>query len=171
MRIFVTRVGLAEAASNAVSAIEQLRTGYWSRITIGDLLSSDCLYLESGRVPPADALAELLGFARTVEQPQIKGDLQPARALRRALADGRLRASDIGYACALERRAVDQARALHALERGLGRFAATIELETAEDPLTRAVAAVGRSGQPVMRAIALVIDPGVGSIALAFGRP
>jgi hypothetical protein len=171
LRIFVTRAGLSDSANDVGIFVDALRAGRGRRGTIGSLLAGDCLDLEAGRVAPAAALAELRGFARTTEQPQIKGDLQPARALRRALADGRLNASDIGYACAFELRVTIQARAMHALERGLGRFAATIELETAQDPFTRAVAAVGRSDHPVTGSVALLIQPGVGSIALVFGRP
>jgi hypothetical protein len=128
------------------------------------------LVLEGGAVPPDSALVELRGFARTLEE-ETAGDLQPARALRRALADGRMNAAEIGYACAFEIGASQQARARDALERGFGRHAATIELETAQDPLVRCVNAIAGSGRSVGGAIALIITPGIGSIALAFARP
>lgn len=130
------------------------------------------LVLDAGRAAGDDSLAELRGYAVVDEQSRAAdpSDLQPARAMRRALADGRMSAADIGYACAWETGAAQQTRALAAMERGLGRFAAAIELEAGPNPIVRCAMAVMDNGGSVHGALALVITPDVGAIALAFGR-
>jgi hypothetical protein len=172
LRVFVIAVAGRSADANDVAvAIEAIRAGRAPRLTVGGGVQGDRLVLEGGTVPQETALVELRGFARASEEPHTAGDLQPPRALRRALADARMSASDIGYACAFELGSSQQARARAALERGFGRYAATIELEVAEDPLIRCIGAITGSGGSVDGAIALIITPGGGSIALAFARP
>jgi hypothetical protein len=130
------------------------------------------LLFEAGRVAGDGAVAELRGFAMIdeMEAGTDPEDLQAARALRRALADARMSASEIGYACALELGSTSDARALTALERGLGRFAPSTKIEVGPDPLVRCAMAI-KTDESLRGAVALVITPGIGSIALAFGRP
>ena len=139
-------------------------------MTVGGGVLGSSLVLEGGTIPQESALVELRGFARASEEAQTAGDLQPPRALRRALADARMNASDVGYACAFEFGSDSEARARAALERGLGRFSAATRLEVGSDPLVRCAMAI-KSDASIRAAVALIINPGVGSIALAFGRP
>lgn len=135
--------------------------------------SASWLVLVAGRVAGDGVLAELRGVATADEKGRsaTDDDLQPARALRRAMADGRMNAADIDYACAFELGSDSDTRAMAALERGLGRFADATKLEVGPDPLARCATAINESGGSVRAALALVIKPGVGSLAVAFGRP
>jgi len=96
-------------------------------------------------------------------------DLQPARAIRRALADGGLNAREVGLAAVHAVGPRARERAEHAVARGLGRFAAGIATSF-DDPAVaaRCVAAIERG--EVTAAVALTIDPVAGNLALAFGR-
>lgn len=175
-RIFVN--GVAPSPSETVVAlalaVASLRRDETARALVsGGDGGAPRLLFEAGRIASDGALAELRGFAIADEKAvgADPEDLQPARALRRALADGRMSAAEIGYACAFEFGSDSDARALAALERGLGRFAVATRLEVGSDPLVRCAMAVNGSDGSVGGALALIINPGVGSIALAFGRP
>ncbi|MEP7158863.1 MAG: hypothetical protein ABI797_05515 [Chloroflexota bacterium] len=173
-RIFVNGIARsAEAVVDLALAVASLRRDETARVLVsGGDDSAPRLLFEAGRIASDGALAELRGFAIADEKATGADpeDLQPARALRRALADGRISAADIGYACAFEFGSDSDAGALAALERGLGRFSAATTLEVGSDPLVRCIMAIS-SDASIRGAVALVINPGVGSIALAFGRP
>ena len=130
------------------------------------------IVLVAGRLPPSGSRAELRGVAHTDELPTGADpeNLQPARAVRRALADARMSAADIGYACASVP-GDDAALGRAILDRGLGRFADAVTLEVGQDAVVRAVEAVASEDARVIGAVALIIRPGLGNIALAFGRP
>jgi hypothetical protein len=116
--------------------------------------------------------AELRGVARTTDTSDGPGleDLQPARAIRRALANGGLNAREVGLAAVHAVGPRGRERAEHAVARGLGRFAAGVATSF-DDPqvAARCVAAIERG--EVTAAVALTIDPVAGNLALAFGRP
>jgi hypothetical protein len=114
--------------------------------------------------------AELRGIARTTSDSLDVDDLQPARAIRRALANGAMSAREIGFAAVHAVGPRARERAEHAVARGLGRFAAGVATSF-DDPQVadRCVAAIERG--EVSAAVALTIDPVAGNIALAFGRP
>lgn len=106
----------------------------------------------------------------TDQSPQKDDDLQPARAIRRALAASGLKARDVGLIAvwATGSRAREQSRT--AVTRGLGRFAAGVATVLDDpDPFARCATAVA-SGE-VAVAVALTIDPVAGNVARAFGRP
>jgi hypothetical protein len=112
----------------------------------------------------------LRGIARTASDRDDADDLQPARAIRRALADGGLSAREVGLAAVHAVGPLSRERSEHAVARGLGRFAAGVAT-TFDDPevAARCVAAIERGD--VTAAVALTIDPVAGNVALAFGRP
>jgi hypothetical protein len=174
-RIFVNRIAPlpSEAVVDLALAVESLRRDETGRVLVsGGEEGAPRLLFEAGRIASDGALAELRGFA-IADEPAPGADpedLQPARALRRALADGRMSASEIGYACGFELGSTSDSRAMGALERGFGHFAAAMILEVGPDPLVRCAMAI-KSDPSIGGAVALVITPGVGSIALAFGRP
>jgi hypothetical protein len=174
-RIFVNGITPrpSEAVVDLALAVASLRRDETSRVLVaGGDESAPRLLFEAGRVASDGALAELRGFAIANDEAMgaDSDDLQPARALRRALADARMSADEIGYACAFEFGGDADARALAALEIGLGRFSTQTRLEVGSDPLVRC-AIVFKADASIRGAVALVIQPGVGSIALAFGRP
>ena len=163
-----------DAALDLATALRALRGGALTRAVVsGGSSTANLLALESRRGSATEVLAELRGFYVADDSPPNENhdDLEPARALRRALADGHLHASDVGYACALDLNASDQGRGLTALERGLGRFAAAASLDTGQDPLVRAAKACAGLDLSVGASVGLIIRRGGGSIALAFGRP
>ena len=157
-----------ESPVTGVDVLVPLRSGRPGRIAFA--LGGRGLLLEASRSVPSGARAELRGFAFAHERPHADDPdgLDPARTVRRALADGRMSAADIDYAVASAAGGRDRAAA--ALRRGLGRFAATMTLEVAEEPLAIAAERIGRAGS-AGGSVALVIQPGLGSIAVAFGRP
>jgi hypothetical protein len=112
----------------------------------------------------------LRGVARTTADSADAEDLQPARAIRRALADGGLGAREVGFAAVHVVGPRARERAEHAVARGLGRFAAGVTTSFDDpDVAARCVAAIERGEVTV--AVALTIDPAAGNVALAFGRP
>lgn len=95
-------------------------------------------------------------------------DLQPARAIRRALAASGLKARDVGL-IAVWASGVGRERAELAVKMGLGRFAAGVTTVFDDpDPFGRCAAAI--DGDEVQVAVALVIDPAGNDRALAFSR-
>ena len=112
----------------------------------------------------------LRGTAHTAADSLDTDDLQPARAIRRALADGVMSARDVGLVAVHAVGPRARERAEHAVARGLGRFAAGVATSF-DDPAVadRCVAAIARG--EVFAAVALTIDPVAGNLALAFGRP
>ena len=106
----------------------------------------------------------------TNESPQARDDLEPARAIRRALAERGLKARDVGLVAVWATGAGAHGRARQAVTRGLGRFATgVVVIDDDPDPFARCEAAVARGEVAV--AVALSIDPVRGNRALAFGRP
>jgi hypothetical protein len=100
----------------------------------------------------------------------LDGDLQPARAIRRALANGRLNAREVGLVAVHAVGPRARERAQHAVARGLGRFAAGVATSFDDQAVAaRCVTAIERG--EVTAAVALTIDPVAGNLALAFGRP
>lgn len=120
--------------------------------------------------PQDAAVAELRGTAHTGSDSHDTEDLQPARAIRRALAGGAMNAREIGLVAVHAVGPRARERAEHAVARGLGRFAAGVTTSF-DDPRVAAccVAAIARG--EVTAAVALTIDPIAGNLALAFGRP
>ena len=97
-------------------------------------------------------------------------DLQPARAMRRALAYGGLRARDVGFAAVHASGPRARERAEHAVARGLGRFAGGVATSF-DDPGVATACISAIEGGGIGAAVALTIDPVLGNLALAFGRP
>ncbi len=122
--------------------------------------------------PGNAAVAELRGFAHTTEgsRDAAEEDLQPARAIRRALADGALNAREVGLVAVHAVGPRARERAEHAVARGLGQFAGGVATSF-DDPAVaaRCVAAIARGEVTV--AVALTIDLAAGNLALAFSRP
>lgn len=183
---FVTGLPLAveQAASGwprlpLVEALGAIRDGTLDRVQVAEArLGAVELVLEndaSAQHRTVVALAELCGHAVTTSLPADNdpGDLQPARAVRRALADGRMSAGEVGYIAvdAVGPRARE--RAAHAVARGLGRYAAQVVVEIAEVAVSRAaakcVAAIANG--TAAGAVALTMDPNGVNVALAFRRP
>jgi hypothetical protein len=104
----------------------------------------------------------------TVESPQSPDELEPARAIRRALAARGLKARDVGLIAVWSAGALGRERAELAVAMGLGRFAERVSAVFDDpDPFARCAAAVADG--KVRVAVALVIDPAAGHRALAFG--
>lgn len=114
----------------------------------------------------------LRGHALTAHDPldAAATDLQPARAVRRALANAGIHARDVGLVAVHAVGPHARERARHAVRRGLGRFSAGVATSF-DDPAVadRCARAVERGEAAV--AVALTIDPAAGNLALAFGRP
>lgn len=105
----------------------------------------------------------------TAKSPRPPDELEPARAIRRALADKGLKARDVGLVAVWAIGALARERAELAVAMGLGRFAAGVTTVFDDpDPVARCAAAVGRGDVAV--AVALVIGSD-GNHALAFSRP
>lgn len=105
----------------------------------------------------------------TIKSPRPLDELEPARAIRRALAAKGLRARDVGLVAVWATGALARERAELAVAMGLGRFAAGVTTVYDDpDPVARCAAAVARADFAV--AVALVIGPD-GNHALAFSRP
>jgi hypothetical protein len=104
----------------------------------------------------------------TTESPGGADELEPARAIRRALAARNLKARDVDLIAVWATGPLGRARAELAVTMGLGRFAAGVTVEFDDpDPFARCAAAVAHGKASV--AVALVIDPGAGNRAIAFG--
>jgi len=104
----------------------------------------------------------------TDKSPQDPEDLQPARAIRRALAAAGLKARDVGLVAVWATGAQAHERAANAVARGLGRFAAdAVAVLDDPDPFARCAAAIASGDAAV--AVALTIDPVAGNVARAFG--
>jgi 3-oxoacyl-(acyl-carrier-protein) synthase len=111
----------------------------------------------------------LRGAAQTAADDGDGADLQPARAIRRALADAGLNAREVGLVAVHAVGPRARERAERAVSRGLGRFAAGVAASFDDaDVAARCVAAIERG--EVSAAVALTIDPDAGNRALAFGR-
>jgi hypothetical protein len=144
------------------------------------------------------AAAELAGLAISdVAAAGDIADLQPARAIRRALADGRLGAADVDYVAVDTSGSRGYERAAHAAERGLGRFASGAVVDIREWAVARSVIAVALAGAKSVsslthgevqleqlvesvrtrlagRSVRVAVALSIGernSLALAFGRP
>ena len=129
------------------------------------------LVVEAARGPaPPQALAELRGCAATARLPVAEDpdDLQPARAIRRALADGGMRASEIDLVAVASSGPLGAGRAARAVSRGLGRFAERATLELDGEPGAACARAIERGS--ASGAVALIIEPAAGNVALAFSR-
>lgn len=160
-----------------IEAVAGIRAGSLDRALVEDGRSGAML-LEAGasaRHRAASALVELRGLALTTRAADTDDptDLQPARAIRRALADGRMSAREVGYA-AVEAVGLDAGeRAAHAVVRGLGRFASACALDIGDGAgpgagarCVRAIADGAASG-----AVALSLGADGVNVALAFSRP
>jgi hypothetical protein len=95
--------------------------------------------------------------------------LEPARAIRRALAARGLKARDVGLIAVWTTGALARERAELAVSMGLGRFTdGVVAVFDEPDPITYCSAAVACGDVAV--AVGLVIGPD-GNEAVAFGRP
>jgi hypothetical protein len=128
-----------------------------------------------------------LGRAETRDADEGSGDdprgLQPARAIRRALADAGLKAADVEavWACFDRRAFADAARrARAAIELGLGSDAAQVALidvrPASADGLVSAELAAARCRLAVARGdirtgLSVAIAVGGRNVAIAWGRP
>jgi hypothetical protein len=105
----------------------------------------------------------------TNQSPQQPDELEPARAIRRALAASGLKARDVGLMAVWATGTLARERAELAVTMGLGRFADGVATVFDEpDPFAYCSAAVARGD--VAAAVGLVIGPD-GNEAVAFGRP
>jgi hypothetical protein len=105
----------------------------------------------------------------TTGSPQAADELEPARAIRRALAAQGHKARDVGLIAVWATGALARERAELAVAMGLGRFADGVTTVFDDpDPFARCVAAIAAGEAHV--AVALVIDPSEGIRAQAFGR-
>lgn len=105
----------------------------------------------------------------TAESPHGSDELEPARAIRRALAAQGLKARDVGLIAVWATGALARERAELAVAMGLGRFADGIATVFDDpDPFARCAAAIAAGEARV--AVALVIDPIAGNRALAYGE-
>ena len=105
----------------------------------------------------------------TAESPHGTDELEPARAVRRALAAQNLKARDVELIAVWATGPLSRERAALAVTMGLGRFAggATAVFDD-PDPFARCAAAVASGA--VRAAVALVID-GDGHRAVAYAAP
>jgi hypothetical protein len=105
----------------------------------------------------------------TTQSPQQPDELEPARAIRRALAAHGLKASEVGLIAVWATGPLARERAELAATMGLGRFTAGVTAVFDDpDPIGRCEAAVARG--EVAAAVGLVIGQD-GNKAVAFGRP
>lgn len=105
----------------------------------------------------------------TAESHHVPDELEPARAIRRALAEAGFKARDVGLIAVWASGALGRERAELAVAMGLGRFATGVRtIFDDPDPFARCAAAI--AGGEANVAVALVIDAAAGSRALAFGR-
>lgn len=81
------------------------------------------------------------GSADTLDEQGAPAELQPARAIRRALAAARLKALDVGYVCVVAPDDVDAAFVEHVIRRAFGDHVNHIETD-----LRRAAGASGGNG-------------------------
>lgn len=105
----------------------------------------------------------------TDQSPQTGDELEPARAIRRALAAQGLKAREVDLIAVWATGPLARERAELAVSMGLGRFTdgvATIYDDP--DPFARCAAAVASGDAAV--AVALTIDPVTGIGARAFSR-
>lgn len=170
----VTGIGPAAAMTAAGAArlplgdaLDAIRRGQLGLAVVADARPEAFgLLLEAGasaRRRAVIALAELRGHALTASRSPVDDplDLQPARAIRRALANGRMSAREVGYIAAIGAGPGARERAAHAVARGLGRYAAG----TAADLVDIAdVAGEHPPGEPGLAAAKCVI-------AIALGTP
>ena len=104
----------------------------------------------------------------TDRSPQAPDELEPARAIRRALAARGLKARDVGLIAVWSTGTLGRERAELAVEMGLGRFAERVTAVFDDpDPFARCATAVADGKARV--AVALVIDTDAGLRAQAFG--
>ena len=211
--VVVTAVGCAAVAGDGIgppapslaNAVGAVRSGACDRVTVKTGHGGEIEMQLEAEIPArrrgARILAELRGLAltETASGDADPDDLQPARAIRRALADGGMRAGEVEYASAETVGRADPQRELHAIERGLGRFAPAVVLDPGGLSVVRCVIAIaiGRPSSPlafesddsdiaalatsvrsrlatalaVSGAVALIINAAEGNLALAFGRP
>ena len=106
----------------------------------------------------------------TAESPHLPDELEPARAIRRALAAQGLKARDVDLVAVWATGPLGRERAELAVSMGLGRFATNVTAVYDDpDPFARCAAAIAAGEATV--AVALAIDAaGIGR-AQAFGRP
>jgi hypothetical protein len=105
----------------------------------------------------------------TAESPHVGDELEPARAIRRALAAAGFKARDVGLIAVWAGGTAGRAQAELAVTKGLGRFADAITTVLDDpEPFARCATAIARGEAEV--AVGLVIDPVAGNRALAFGR-
>jgi len=105
----------------------------------------------------------------TAESPHTPDELEPARAVRRALAAHGFKARDVELIAVWATGVLARERARLAVAMGLGRFAAGVATVFDDpDPFARCAAAVSAGEARV--AVALIIDPSAGVRAQAFGR-
>ena len=104
----------------------------------------------------------------TIQSPQRADELEPARAIRRALAARNLKARDVKLIAVWATGALSRERAEFAVAMGLGRFAEGVTTVFDDpDPFARCSAAVAAGEAEV--AVALVIDADGSHRARAFG--
>ena len=104
----------------------------------------------------------------TARSPSTHDELEPARAIRRALAAHGFKARDVGLIAVWATGPLARKRAELAVSMGLGRFADGVTTVFDEpDPFTYCENAVARGATAV--SVALTIDP-TGTVARAFGR-
>ncbi|MEP7360020.1 MAG: hypothetical protein ABI744_00440 [Chloroflexota bacterium] len=105
----------------------------------------------------------------TKESRRPPAELEPARAVRRALAAKGLKARDVGLIAVWATGALARERAELAVTMGLGRFAdGVVAVYDEPDPIARCAAAVARGDVAVAVALVMGTD---GNQALAFGSP
>ena len=103
----------------------------------------------------------------TIQSPRGVDELEPARAIRRALAAQNLKARDVELIAVWATGALSRERAELAVTMGLGRFAEGVtSVFDDPDPFARCAAAVAAGEARV--AVALIIDRD-GQRALAYG--
>jgi hypothetical protein len=103
----------------------------------------------------------------TLESPHGTDELEPARAIRRALAAQNLKARDVELIAVWATGPLGHERAELAVTMGLGRFAGGVTAVYDDpDPFARCAAAVASGA--ARAAVALVID-GAGHRAIAYG--
>ena len=104
----------------------------------------------------------------TTRSPGGTDELEPARAIRRALAAQNLKARDVDLIAVWASGPLARERAELAATMGLGRFADGVTAVFDDpDPFAHCAAAVADGKASV--AVALVIDPVAGNRAIAYG--
>jgi hypothetical protein len=105
----------------------------------------------------------------TEQSPHQSDELEPARAIRRALAARGLKARDVNLVAVWATGPLARERAQLAVTMGLGRFTDGVaRIYDDPDPFARCAAAVASGEADV--AVALTIDPDAGIDARAFSR-